>query len=67
MLAGPVAMTPVVEDNRRGFRFSGRLRAGGLLAGDGTETRHAVMAPTGFAHDASFRLPIPIEAFALAA
>jgi site-specific DNA recombinase len=48
MLAGPVAMVPVIEDGRRGYRFTGRLRLGGLLAGDGTETRHAVVAPTGF-------------------
>ena len=49
MLAGPVPMVPVVEDGRRGYRFSGRLRLGGLLTGDALdETRHAVVAPTGF-------------------
>jgi site-specific DNA recombinase len=47
MLAGPVKMVPVVEDGRRGYRFSGRLRLGGLLAGAGLEIRHAVVAPTG--------------------
>jgi site-specific DNA recombinase len=48
MLAGPVKMVPIVEDGRRGYRFSGRLRLGGLLTGAGLETRHAVVAPTGF-------------------
>ena len=48
MIAGPVAMVPIVEDGRRGYRFSGRLRLGGLLAGEGLETRDAVVAPTGF-------------------
>jgi hypothetical protein len=48
MLAGPVVMIPVVEDGRRGYRFSGRLRLAGLLAGEGLETRHVVVAPTGF-------------------
>ena len=48
MLAGPVAMVPVIEDDRRGYRFTGQLRLGGLLAGDGTETRHVVVAPTEF-------------------
>ena len=48
MLAASVIMVPVVVDGRRGYRFSGRLRLGGLLAGDGLETRHPVVAPTGF-------------------
>ena len=48
MLAGPVAMTPITEEGRRGYRFSGRLQLGGLLLGDRLETRDAVVAPTGF-------------------
>jgi len=50
MLPGPIAMVPVVEDGRRGYRFTGRLRLDGLLlAGEGIETRQPVVAPTGFA------------------
>ena len=49
MLAGPVKMTPFEESGRRGYHFQGRLRLGGLLTGVGVdETRHAVVAPTGF-------------------
>jgi len=49
MLPGPIAMVPVVEDGRRGYRFTGRLRLNGLLlAGEGIETRQPVVAPTGF-------------------
>jgi hypothetical protein len=49
MLADKVPMVPVVVDGRRGYRFSGRLRLGGLLTGEGLETCHAVVAPTGAA------------------
>ena len=46
---GPIAMVPVVEYGRRGYRFTGRLRLDGLLlAGEGIETRQPVVAPTGF-------------------
>jgi site-specific DNA recombinase len=49
MLTGPVPMVPVVEAGARGYRFTGRLRLGGLLAGLGLdETRQPVVAPTGF-------------------
>jgi hypothetical protein len=49
LLPGPVAMVPVVEDGRRGYRFTGQLRLDRLLlAGEGIETRHPVVAPTGF-------------------
>jgi site-specific DNA recombinase len=48
MLTGPVPMVSVVENGRRGYRFKGRLRLGGLLLGEALETRHAVVAPTGF-------------------
>jgi hypothetical protein len=48
MLAGPVLMVPIITDGHRGYRFSGRLRLGGLLMGEGLETRHVVVAPTGF-------------------
>jgi hypothetical protein len=47
MLSGPILMLPVVEDEQHGYRFSGRLRLGGLLAGEVLETRHALVAPTG--------------------
>lgn len=45
MLAGPVVMFPVAENGRRGYRFEGRLRLGGVLSG---ETRETLVAPTGF-------------------
>ena len=48
MLPAPVPMVPVVEEGGRGYRFKGRLRLGGLLEGMGLETRHTVVAPTGF-------------------
>lgn len=48
MLAGPVIMAPVVENGRRGYRFSGKLRLSGLLTGEGLGTRSPVVAPTGF-------------------
>jgi hypothetical protein len=50
MLARPVVMVPITEEKRRAYRFSGRLRLGGLLLGDRleAETRHVVVAPTGF-------------------
>jgi hypothetical protein len=48
MLPEKVSMTPVVVDGRHGYRFSGRLRLAGVLQGDALETRHAVVAPTGF-------------------
>ena len=49
ILSGPVSMTPIVESQRRGYRFSGRLRLDGpSLAGEGVETSHLVVAPTGF-------------------
>ncbi len=49
MLAEPAVMIPVVEDGRRGYRFSGRLRLGGLLTGEGLDgTRQEVVAPGGF-------------------
>ena len=45
---GPIAMVPVVEYGRRGYRFTGRLRLDGLLlAGEGIETRQPVVAPKG--------------------
>ena len=49
MLSSPVSMIPIIEDKRRGYRFSGRLRLDGLLLmGEGVETSHLVVAPTGF-------------------
>jgi hypothetical protein len=49
MLAAPMVMVPIVEEGRRGYRFSGRPHLGGALIGASCdETRHAVVAPTGF-------------------
>ena len=50
ILPSPVPMVPVVEEGRRGYRFSGRLRLDALLlAGEAfEETSHVVVAPTGF-------------------
>jgi site-specific DNA recombinase len=46
LLAGKITLAPV---GRRAYRFKGRLRLGVALFGDARETRHAVVAPTGFA------------------
>lgn len=33
LLDGPIRFTPIVESDRRGFRFDGAVKTGGLLAG----------------------------------
>ena len=68
LLTGKTEMEPVAKDGRRGYRFRGNLTLERLLSGGAMETtRLTVVAPTGNAPVASFRLAIPIETVALAA
>jgi hypothetical protein len=59
LVDGKIAVEPVIQDGRRGFRLSGRLNVGRLLKGEvyeaieagvatDTDNSLTVVAPTGF-------------------
>src|SRR5215472_3885437 len=55
LLNGKIELEPLGRGRRRGYRFSGTLTIGRLIAGTARITRTNVVAPTGFSAQTCFR------------